>query len=107
MGDRSDKASMTMSLFANSLFENLKLSDRPVERAAQVRVLKDVFSVLEQRHLAKRAMKWSSLSELADTPVIAEVVDEMVQSIPPDEDFGSFEELKARRDETGVARLRR
>jgi hypothetical protein len=31
----------------------------------------------------------------------------MVKDIPADEDFGSFEELKARRDAAGVARLRR
>ena len=93
--------------FAQSAFPDLELSHRPAEREAQVRVLKDVCSVLERRHLEHQTLGWSFLAKVADTTAIAAAVDEMVEGIPADEDFGSFEELKARRDTTGVARLRR
>jgi hypothetical protein len=88
-------------------FPELQLSPLAAERNAQVRVLKDVFSVLERRHLEHQTLNWSFLTEVADTHAIAAAVDDMVGDIPADEDFGSFEELKARRDATGVARLRR
>ena len=94
-------------LFAPSGFPELELSQQPAERAAQVRVLKDVFSVLERRHLERETLRWPFLAKVAETPAIAAAVDELVQGIPADEDFGSFEELKSRRDATGVARLRR
>lgn len=94
-------------LFAQSNFPELELSQRPAEREAQVRVLKDVFSVLERRHLERETLRWSFLAKVAKTPAIAAAVDELVQGIPADEDFGSFEELKSQRDATGVARLRR
>lgn len=92
---------------APATFPELELSPRAAERDAQVRVLKDVFSVLERRHLEHQTLNWSFLVEVADSHAIAAAVDEMVKDIPADEDFGSFEELKARRDATGVARLRR
>lgn len=96
-----------MSLSAHSLLQNLKFSDRPAERAAQVRLLSDVFTALEQRRLIMRAEDWSSLSEVAAAPAIAETVDEMVRGLHADPDFGSFDELKARRDDTGAVRLSR
>jgi hypothetical protein len=95
-----------MTSFANP-FQNLRFSESPTERAAQVRVLTDVFSVLEQQHLSGQTSDWSFLSKLADTPVIAETVQTMVESIPSDADFGSFEELQSRRDASGVVRLKR
>lgn len=89
-----------------STFPELELSPRPAERAAQLRVLEDVFSVLERRHLERETMGWSFLADFADTPAIA-AADALVQNIHEDTDFGSFEELASRRDSTGVVRLRR
>lgn len=90
-----------------STFPELQLSPRPAERVAQLRVLEDVFSVLERRHLERETMSWSFLADFADTPAIAAAADALVQNIPEDTDFGSFEELASRRDSTGVVRLRR
>jgi hypothetical protein len=95
------------SPFGETAFRDLELSPRPAERAAQVRVLKDVFSVLERHRLERRTMGWSFLVKVADSPAIAAAVDALVDGIPADEDFGSFEALKARRDANGVARSRR
>lgn len=95
------------SLFAQNEFPELDLSQQPAERNAQVRVLKDVFSVIERHHLENRTMGWAFLTRVASTPAIAAAVDALVESLPSDDDFGSFEELKSRRDATGVARLRR
>jgi hypothetical protein len=96
-----------ISRFAETMFRDLELSQRPAEREAQLRVLKDVFSVLERRHLERQTMGWPFLAKVADSPAIAAAVDALVESIPVDEDFGSFDELKSRRDSAGVARRRR
>jgi hypothetical protein len=93
------------SHFAPLGFPDLELSQRPAEREAQLRVLKSVFSVLQQRHLEHQTLRWSFLKQVAETPAIAAAVDELVAGIAADEDFGSFQELQARRDATGVARL--
>ncbi|HEV8314187.1 MAG TPA: hypothetical protein VGQ23_14055 [Burkholderiaceae bacterium] len=85
----------------------LELSPQPAEREAQVRVLKDVFSVLERHHLERRTPDWAFLAEVSETPAVAAAVDALVQSLPDDTDFGSFDAARSRRDVTGVARLRR
>lgn len=96
-----------MPPFAESGFPELELSPSPTERAAQVRLLRNVFSVLARRHLERKTLAWQFLPKLAATAAVAAAVDEIVQALPPDEDFGSFSELQARRDDTGVVRLRR
>jgi hypothetical protein len=95
------------SPFADTAFHDLELSPQPAERAAQVRVLKDVFSVIERHRLERRTMGWSFLAKVADSPAIAAAVDALVEGIPVDEDFGSFEELKTRLEANGVARSAR
>ena len=58
----------------------LELSAQPAEREAQVRVLKDVFSVLERHHLERRTPDWSFLAEVCETPAIAAAVDRCIRS---------------------------
>jgi hypothetical protein len=85
----------------------LELSAQPQERAAQVRVLKDVFSLLERQNIERRAPQWDYLDQVAQAPTVAAAVDALLAELPADEDFGSFAELQSRRDERGVARSRR
>jgi hypothetical protein len=85
----------------------LELSPQPAEREAQVRVLKDVLSVLERHHLERRTPDWSFLVEVSQTPAVTAAVDALVKALPDDTDFGSFEAARSRRDANGVTRLRR
>ena len=68
-------------LFAHREFPELELSAQPAERKAQVRVLEKVLAVVE----ATAAH---------------------MDGLPTEGDFESFDELKRRRDATGVVRLR-
>jgi hypothetical protein len=94
------------SLFAPPEFPELELSPQPAERKVQVRVLEGLLAVVERRHLQGRVMGWSALSRFAETTAVAEATTAHMESLPSDEDFGSFEDLKSRRDATGVVRLR-
>ncbi|MDM0116802.1 hypothetical protein QTI66_32215 [Variovorax sp. J22R133] len=97
---------MMGSLLARPEFPELELSAQPAERKVQVRVLENVLAVVERMHLQGRIMRWSDLVRFAETSAVAEATSAHTDSLPAAQDFGSFEELKARRDATGVVRLR-
>ena len=94
------------SLSAHPEFPELELSPQPAERKVQVRVLENVLAIVERRHLQGRVMGWSALPRFAETSAVADATAAHMDSLPADPDFGSFDELKSRRDETGVVRLR-
>lgn len=93
------------SLFIHSEFPELELSPQPAERKVQVRVLENVLAVIERRHLEGRIMGWSTLPRFAETSAVAEATEAHMARLPAD-DFGSFDDLKSRRDDSGVVRLR-
>jgi hypothetical protein len=95
------------SLFAHREFPELELSAQPAERKVQLRVLENVLSLVERRHREGRVMSWATLPHFAETSAVAEAASAHMDSLPADNDFGSFDELKSRRDATGVVRLRR
>lgn len=47
------------------------------------------------------------LARLAETPLVALLTDAILGSIPESDDLSSFDELAARRDASGVVRLKR
>ncbi len=94
------------SLFAHPDFPELQLSSLPAERQVQVRVLDDVLAVVERRRRGSAVPAWSALSRFADTAAVAEATDRHMADVPSESGFGSFEELKSRRDATGVVRIR-
>jgi hypothetical protein len=94
------------SLFVHPEFPELELSPQPAERKVQVRVLESVLAVVERRHLEGRVMGWSALPRFAETSAVAEATEAHMDGLPADRDFGSFDDLKSRRDATGVVRLR-
>jgi hypothetical protein len=94
------------SLFVHPEFPELELSPQPAERKVQVRVLENVLAVIERRHLEGRVMGWTTLPRFAETPAVAEATEAHMARLPADHDFGSFDDLKSRRDASGVVRLR-
>jgi hypothetical protein len=94
------------SLFGHPEFPELELSALPAERKVQVRVLERVLEVIERRHLEGRVMGWADLPQFAESSAVAEITAAHLEKLPADHDFGSFDDLKARRDATGVVRLR-
>jgi hypothetical protein len=97
---------MMGSIFARPGFAELELSPQPAERKVQVRVLENVLAVVERMHREGRIMRWSDLPGFAETSAVAEAAAAHMERLPADHDFGSFDELKSRRDATGVVRLR-
>jgi len=94
------------SLFVHPEFPELELSPQPAERKVQVRVLENVLAVVERRHLQGRIMGWPALPRFAESSAVADATAAHMDSLPEDRDFGSFDELRSRRDATGVVRLR-
>lgn len=94
------------SLFVHPEFPELELSPQPAERRAQVRLLENMLTLVERRHLQGRVMRWADLPRLAETSAVVETTSAHTDSLPADNDFGSFDDLKSRRDDTGVVRLR-
>jgi len=94
------------SHFAHREFHEIELSARPAVRKVQVRLLKNVLEVIERRHLLRQPMRWSDVPRFAETAAVVEATSAQMDGLPPDADFGSFDELKARRDATNVVRLR-
>jgi hypothetical protein len=94
------------SLFAQADFPELQLSALPAERQAQIRVLNDVLALVEQRQRGRAVPAWDALARFAESDAVAEVTAARMEKVPANADFGSFEELKSRRDATGVVRLR-
>jgi len=66
----------------------------------------NVLEVIERRHLLRQPMRWSDVPRFAETAAVVEATSAQMDGLPPDADFGSFDELKARRDATNVVRLR-
>ena len=94
------------TLFAHPDFPELQLSSLPVERQAQIRVLDDVLALVERRQRGRAVPAWDSLGRFAETEAVAAATAAHMANMPADEGFESFEELKSRRDATGVVRLR-
>lgn len=97
---------MMRSLFVHLEFPELELSPQPAERRAQVRLLENVLTLVERRHLQGLVMRWADLPRFAETSAVVETTAAHTDSRPADNDFGSFDDLKSRRDDTGVVRLR-
>jgi hypothetical protein len=95
---------MRHSPAATSLPE-LELSQQPELRRAQVDVLERMLSFLERRHLEGRVMPWATIAEAAESPVLRAATDARLAALSPEDGFESFDELAARRDETGMVRL--
>jgi hypothetical protein len=93
-------------LFVHREFPELELSAQPAERKAQVRVLEKVLSVIEGRHREGRIMSWSALARFAESPAVIEATAAHMEALPADNASEKFDELKRRRDATGVVRLR-
>ncbi|MEJ8852755.1 hypothetical protein [Variovorax rhizosphaerae] len=94
------------SRFSQREFSELELSAQPGERKVQARLLKDVLEVIERRRLLRQPMRWSDVPLFAETAAVVEATTAQMEGLPADPDFGSFDELTARRDETNVVRLR-
>jgi len=94
------------SLFAHREFPELELSPQPAERKVQVRLLRNVLTVIGRRNLLRQPMRWADVSRFAETAAVVEATTAHMDGLPAEADFGSFDELKARRDETNVVRLR-
>jgi hypothetical protein len=94
------------SLFAHREFPELELSSLPAERTVQVRMLEKLVAIVERRHLEGRAMGWAALPRFAASSAVVEATAAHMQKLPADDDFASFDELKTRRDATGVVRRR-
>jgi hypothetical protein len=94
------------SLFAHREFPELELSAQPAERKVQLRVLENVLALMERRHRQGRVMAWSALPRFAETLAVSEATAAHMDGISADDDFEAFNDLKSRRDITGVVRLR-
>ena len=92
--------------FAHPVFPELELSRQPEERRVEVGVLERLLGVLERRRIDRQMLPWSAIPDFADTPAVVEATDAHLAALGPDAGFESFDELSARRDVTGVARLR-
>jgi hypothetical protein len=58
---------MMRSLFVHPEFPELELSPQPAQRRAQVRLLENVLTLVERRHLQGRVMRWADLPRFAET----------------------------------------
>ncbi|NDZ17059.1 hypothetical protein [Variovorax sp. WS11] len=65
-----------------------------------------MLTLVERRRLQGRAMRWADLPRFAETSAVVETTAARTDSLPADNDFESFDDLKSRRDDTGVVRLR-
>jgi hypothetical protein len=94
----------SMSPIAITELESLELSQQPAERSAQVRILKNLFSLLSRQPAINSSADKAVAIQLSGSPAIRAVVAAILSEIPDTEDFGSFEELKSQRDSAGVVR---
>ncbi len=69
-------------------------------------VLENLLALAERRRRRGRAMRWADLPAFAEVSVVVGATAACMDGLPADKDFGSFDELRFRRDETGVVRLR-
>lgn len=97
---------MRRSLHVLPEFPELELSPQPAERRAKVRLLENVLTLIERRRHRGRVMRWADLPRFAETSAIVETTAARTNSLPADDDFESFDDLKSRRDDTGVVRRR-
>ena len=93
-------------LFTHREFSELELSAQLAERRVQVRLLRVVLAVIGCKNLLRQPMRSSEVPRFADTAAVVEATTAHMDGLLAGTDFGSFEKLKARRDETNVVRLR-
>ena len=83
--------------------EDLQLSHKPAVRSAQIRVAKTLFQFFRSPADSSKANR-ALVMELAELPALKEAFDAYLGELPASPARGSFDDMLAQRDASGLLR---
>lgn len=73
----------------------LQLSSVSAERQAKIRVLGDLLEFVESRRHKRTVPRWIVLGQRAGTAAVTQITERVMNDMPGETGFGSFDELKS------------